>query len=119
MKLIFSIFLALLLSTGLINVHASSLTFHAVQSFSGGTSVSVSYNKTNSTIELKINSAQQSEQALVILTDRRGNIVFQDRAQINSYDTNLEISLTDLQSGIYFLRVKSKTIDFSGRYTKE
>ena len=119
MKLTFSLFLAFLLTTAFNNVQATTLSLTAVKSFSGGSNVSASYNKSNSTIDLKINSGQQSEYALVILTDRRGNIVFQDRALINSFETNLEISMTDLQSGIYFLRVKSKTIDFSERYTKE
>lgn len=119
MKLAFSIFLSLLLSAGLIKVQASTSSLLAEDSLYGGNSVSASYNKTNSTIELKINSAHQTERALVVLTDRRGNIVFQDSAEIDSHGINLEISLTDLQSGIYFLRVKGKTIDFSGRYSKE
>lgn len=119
MKITSSIILALLLSTALIDIQASATGLDAVESFYGNTSVTASYDKTNSSIQLNINSARQPESALVVLTDRRGNIVFQDRAQIDSFGTDLEISMADLQKGIYFLRVKSKSIDFSGRYTKE
>ena len=118
MKFIFSTILVFLLTAALNNVQAETITIHALKSMIGGSNVSASYNKTKSTIDLRINSVQQAEYALVVLTDRRGNIVFQDRAAIDA-ETNLEISLADLKSGIYFLRVKSKTIDFSQRYTKE
>lgn len=118
MKLMCSIFLALIL-TGITNVQAASSGLNLISSIPGGTTVSASYDKTNSTINLNVRSVQQTEHALVVLTDRRGNIVFQDRAKIDSFGSDLEISLQDLQSGLYFLRVKSNSIDFSGRYVKE
>lgn len=84
---------------------------------SGG-NVGASYDQTTETITLRMISDRDEERVMVVLSGQRGDVIYKEKVIVNNRGITLQIPMEELSSGIYFLRVKGTSLNYSGRFKK-
>lgn len=119
MKLLSYITLIAAFTFGINNSNAGAVTPHEnVNVAIEGGSVHARYIEDSESIMLRIIAEGPQERVMIVLSGRGGEIVFKEKVVVDNRGVIMEIPMADLLEGMYFLRVKGTTINYSGRFKK-
>lgn len=81
--------------------------------------VGSSYDEANETVTLRMATAQRTDRVLITISNSAGKVFYQEKALVSEKGSIVQISLSDLEEGVYELTVKGRQLSFQERFKQK
>lgn len=96
------------------NVKANTIHSNTAEIIASG-NAGAYYDVATQTLTLRMLVSEGQDRVMVVLSGRDGSAVYKDKKIVDTRGAIVEISMEDMPSGIYYLRVKGSQIAYATR----